>query len=83
MTNTTNKTNLDDLACLKDSVIEPCKNKEIAETQRHSELDSGSDGLFGYQKIGCYECDGLNTGCSKYFNQSTIASLYAMIRRDA
>ena len=47
-----------------------CDHFSMARNQRKHELERGVGlvGTQGYEKQGCYKCDGYNYGCDKYFN---------------
>lgn len=49
------------------SLVE-CIHKKCAERQRKQELEryGNDDSCRGYYEAGCFNCDGLNTECSKY-----------------
>ena len=51
-------------------MIPKCDYYQIAREQRKNERDRGlSDvGTMGYERMGCYECDGYNERCKSYSN---------------
>ena len=49
--------------------LEICLNKEAAESQKKEELKRGLGTVStnGFDRIGCYSCDGYMIGCKSYF----------------
>lgn len=51
-----------------------CINYKIAREQRKNELYNGYGlkGTEGYEKMGCYECDGYHTTCNAYISKNIL-----------
>ena len=51
------------------SLENKCLQYDISREQRKHEIEAGLgiEGSFGYEKVGCYECDGLKTECPHFY----------------
>jgi hypothetical protein len=51
-----------------------CVNYECALYQRQYELSKGLglNGTNGFEKTGCYDCNGINTLCKKYMPRNIL-----------
>jgi uncharacterized Fe-S cluster-containing MiaB family protein len=51
-----------------------CVNKEIAESQRESELKTylHDKGCKGFYIMGCYQCNGIKPGCQAYLPKKEV-----------
>jgi len=55
---------------------------ETAKTQRIREVEQGKGlmGTLGFEKKGCYECDGHNKNCRDYIPQTKQTKKYLYIK---
>lgn len=55
--------------------LEKCFNYKCSRSQREEERarGQGDAGTRGYEKMGCYECDGLEKECRAYFAKRRVA----------
>lgn len=53
-----------------DDKVELCDYYVISRSQRKHEVERGVGliGTISFEELGCYECEGNNTNCNKYFN---------------
>ena len=56
----------------KKSLCDICVYYEISRSQRAKEVKAGlgTIGTHGYTIQGCYDCDGYNQSCPKYYRRS-------------
>ena len=65
----------------KKSLCDRCIYYEISRSQRYKEISDGlgTIGTQGYANQGCYDCDGYNIECDKYFSK---LELYRVQKND-
>lgn len=53
-----------------------CLNLSIAISQRKNELEAGFGlkGTAGFEKMGCYKCNGINSECPSYMPKKELYS---------
>lgn len=54
-----------------------CNYYHAAREQRKHEVENGlgTAGTYGFEQVGCYDCNGLNMKCKTYFNTELQKSL--------